>query len=138
MRMPSPYAANDNQILVERHFDKKTVPFTFIPDNFLFNPGDIENLSAFADKISSKSDAFINSALSKIADNHYREHQRINPGDDSTPDAFRTGLTLQSVTIWPDRSWAMVFQSNSGILNNNVVYASFPANGSSFTSLIAK
>lgn len=137
MRIPSPFNANDNQITAERFFGKKAVPFSLLPSASLFNPGDIEALNNFADKISAKHGAYIDSALTKLTENHFREHQRINPGSLCSTDEFRAGLELQSVSIWPDGSWAMVFRSSIGILCNNVVCASFPANSPSFTSLIA-
>lgn len=138
MRMPSPFNANENQIHLERFFGKLTVPFALIPAAKLFNPGDIEKLSIYAGKISDKPEPYLDSALRKISENHFGEHLKISPGIECSVHEFTQGLKIQSVTIWPDLSWAMVFKSESGILANNVVYASFPSQGSSFTSLIAK
>lgn len=137
MRIPSPFNANDNQITAERFFGKMAVPFTLLPSALLFNPGDIEALNEFADKIAAKPGAYVDSALTKVTENHFREHQRINPGSPCSVAEFRDGLELQSVSVWPDGSWAMVFRSSIGILANNVVCASFPAHSPSFTSLIA-
>lgn len=138
LQIPSPFNSNENQISAERYFGKIAVPFSLIPGGRLFNPGDLESLQRFADAIASKPQPYLDSALKKIAENHYREHQRINPHSPCKESDFKDGLALQSVSIWPDGSWGMVFQSSTGILSNNVVCACFPAERSSFTSLIAK
>lgn len=137
MRVPSPFNTNENQILVERFIGKVTIPFALLPTSALFNPGDIEALNTFADKIAAKPKAYLDAALQKISENHFREHQRINPGSNCSEEQFRTGLELQNVSVWPDGAWGMVFQSSIGILGNNVVFACFPSKTPSFTSLIA-
>lgn len=137
MRVPSPFNTNENQILTERFFGKLSVPFVLLPLSSLFNPGDIEALNGFADKITAKFKAYTDSALKKISENHFREHLRINPGSTCSEDDFIAGLELQNVSVWPDGSWGMVFRSSKGILGNNIVCACFPTETPSFTSLIA-
>lgn len=138
MRMPYPYNSSENKIQAERFFEKSAVNFSLFPLATIFNPGEIDILNIFADRIASESSKFTAEALEKIADNHYREYTRISHGEICNMSNFKNGLNLQSVSIWADGSWAMVYQSETGILSNNVVCVSFPIDRPSFTSLIGK
>lgn len=138
MNTPSPFNSNENQIQFERFFDKIAVPFNFIPNGRLFNPGDLVILENFADAIAAKPKPYLDSALKKITENHFHEQLRITPGSPCLESEFKAGLALQSVSIWPDGSWGMVFRSDKGILANNVICACFPTSSPSFTSLIAQ
>lgn len=136
MRMPFPYCRTENHIQTERFLGKTAVTFTLLPEGDLFNPGEIDDLNRVADRVAAAPDQFLGEAYEKLAENHYREYERISHGERTSITAFKSGLVLQSVSVWADGSWAMVFQSEVGVLANNPVLASFPADRSSFTSLI--
>lgn len=136
MRMPHPYNSHENKILAERHFGKDLTLISMFPEEQIFAPGEIQTINDFADKMAKDHEAMVNQALEKLAENHYQEYVRISHGENHSIGLFKKGLELQHVSLWADGSWAMVFQSEVGVLSNHQVCVSFPVNRPSFTSLI--
>lgn len=138
MRIPFPYNEQENYVTTERFFGKQCAAITLYPEGTIFNPGELEKLKEFADKIAENNEKYVAKALDKIYDNHFAEHQRISPGETCTKAIFKKGLELQFVSIWGDDGWAMVFNSQVGILSNHNVCASFPVGRPSFTAIVGK
>lgn len=76
-------------------------------------------------------------ARDKVAENHYDEHRKINPGNTIDKTAFKQALKLVSATLWIDGSWAMTFSPDACALGAKHVCASFPTTRPDFTSLVA-
>lgn len=136
MRMPHPFNSHENKIIVERFFGKSLTLVTLFPEGEIFAPGEIVEINKFADTVAQDHEALIEKALGKLVENHYQEYTRISHGEHHSVGLFKKGLELQHVSVWADGSWAMVFQSQVGVLSNHQVCVSFPVDRSSFTSLI--
>jgi hypothetical protein len=136
MRMPYPYNNQENKILTDRFFGKRAVIFVLYPERQLFSPGEVDQVQKVADTVTISYQTYVDQALDKIHENHYLEHLRLNPGENCSASIFKKGLNLQRVSVWSDGSWAMVFASDTGILANNTVCASFPVDRPAFTSVI--
>lgn len=141
MRMPFPYSCSKNVVQIDRSFGARHVVINLlpIPEDQKFNVQNLEKAVSFADKITQEHERYLAKALEKIQGNHYREHVMITPGEKTcSVNEFKKGLELKSVTLWQDDSWAMIFQSKTGILANNEVCVSFGADRPSFTAIIGK
>lgn len=134
MRMPYPYIKKNYKVEIFKHFGPVSIPVYLIPEAEILGPGELLILTDFAEKIADAHKAKIKQALDKIQDNHLREHLRVSL-DHCSVEFFRNSLELQSVSLWADGSWAMVFRAQTDILSNRDVCVSFPADRPAFTAI---
>lgn len=140
MRMPFPYNSNVPLTSVKAQVMGTEVDVYLLQGEEPLPEKEIDTLFLLANVFPQAEDKrkdMLAIALEKIAENHYQEHVKTNPGKTQPKSAFKQGLKPLCVTLWLDGSWAMTFTPEPEILGCKHVCASFPMDRPDFTSIIA-